>query len=180
MNRQAWVAWLIILLQAVLFWYLSEAIVFPIAVVVISLPAVLWRRRWEVSSTQLPFIDLLLAVLCSLKWYLAPHELRNITGFVLYTTVHAAAQFFLLVQVARLWGRRPDRPLPVYLPLLAVLVFICLGDVDVNRRQRRMYQSASLTLVGLSCVYYSMARRRQEHVASRRSRWLRPVLTVAV
>src|SRR5207249_3589860 len=78
------------------------------------------------------------------------------------------------------WGRRPDRQLPVYLPLLAVLVFICLGDVDVTRRQRRMYQYASLSLAGLACLYYSMARRRQAHVASRRSRWLRPVLTVAV
>ncbi len=180
MNRQAWVAWLIILLQAVLFWYLSEAILFAVFVVLISFPAVFWRRRWELSSTSLPLIDLVVAVFCGLKWYLAPHEMKFITGFVMYSLVHAAAQFFLLVQVARLWGRRPDRPLPIYVPVLAVLVFICLGDVDVTRRQRRMYQHASQALVGLTCLYYSLTRRQQEHVASQSHRWVRPTLSVAV
>ena len=180
MNRQAWVAWLMILLQAVLFWYLSEANLFAVFVVLISFPAVFWRRRWELSSTTLPLIDLVVAVLCGMKWYLVPHEMLLINGFVMYSLVHAAAQFFLLVQVARLWGRRPDRPLPIYVPVLAVLVFICLGDVDVTRRQRRMYQHASQALVGLTCLYYSLTRRRQEHVASKTHRWVRPTLSVAV
>ncbi len=180
MKLQAWAALLIILLQAVLFWYLSETIVFPILVMLISLPAVLWRRRWELSSAQLPFLDLVFAVLCAMKWYIAPHEMRMVTGFVMYPLVHAAAQFFLLAQVVRLWGRRPDRSLPVYLPLLAVLVFICLGDIDVTRRQRRMYQHATLTLAGLSCLYFALARRRQVDASSRSHVWVRPALTVAV
>ena len=180
MNRQAWVAWLMILLQAVLFWYLSEANLFAIIVVLISFPAVFWRRRWELSSTTLPLIDLAVAVVCGMKWYVLPHEMQFISGFVMYPMVHAAAQFFLLVQVARLWGRRPDRPLPIYVPVLAVLVFICLGDVDVTRRQRRMYQHASQALVGLTCLYYSLIRRRQEHTASMTHRWVRPTLSVTV
>ncbi len=180
MNRQAWLAWLLILLQAVLFWYLSETIVFPILVAAVSLPAVLWRRRRELSPTHLPFVDLALALLCSLKWYFAPHDPQNSIGYVLYSLVHAAGQFFLLVQVARLWARRPDRPLPVYLPMLAVLVFLCVGDVSVSGRQRRMYQHATFALVGLSVMYYSVARRRHAHVVARRHRWLRPTLSAAV
>ncbi len=180
MNRQAWVTWLMILLQAVLFWYLSEANLFAVFVVLISFPAVFWRRHWELSSTTLPLIDLVVAVLCGVKWYLVPHEMVLINGFVMYSLVHAAAQFFLLVQVTRLWGRRPDRPLPIYIPVLAVLVFICLGDVDVTRRQRRMYQHASQGLVGLTCLYYSLTRKRQEHVASKTHRWVRPTLSIAV
>ena len=180
MNRQAWVAWLMILLQAGLFWYLSEAILFAILVVLISFPAVFWRRRWELSSAKLPLIDLGVAVVCGMKWYIFPHEMQFISGFVMYPLVHAAAQFFLLVQVARLWGRRPDRPLPIYVPVLAVLVFICLGDVDVTRRQRRMYQHASQALVALTCLYYSLIRRSQEHSASKTHRWVRPVLSITV
>ncbi|MBC7816177.1 MAG: transglutaminase family protein, partial [Planctomycetaceae bacterium] len=99
----------------------------------------------------------------------------------MYPLMHAAAQFFLLAQVTRLWARRPDRPLPVYLPLLAVLVFICLGDVGLSRygRMRRMYQNGTLALAGLSCLYYSVARRRQEP-PSEHARWVRPVLSVGV
>ena len=181
MHRQAWIAWLLILLQAGMFWYFSETILFPVLVVAISLPAVWWRRRWELSAGYLPWIDLVLAGFGTLKWNLAPYDPPTITGFVMYPLVHAAGQFFLLVQVSRLWARRPDRPLPMYLPLLAVLVFICLGDVGLSRygRMRRMYQNATLTLVGLSCAYYSVARRRQEP-PSQNARWVRPALSVGV
>ncbi len=181
MHRQAWIAWLLILLQAGMFWYFAESIFFPVMVVMISLPAVWWRRRWELSSGYLPWIDLVVAGFCTLKWNLAPYEPLTITGFVMYPMMYAAAQFFLLAQVTRLWARRPDRPLPVYLPLLAVLVFICLGDVGLSRygRMRRMYQNGTLVLAGLSCLYYSVARRRQEP-PSERARWVRPVLSVGV
>lgn len=176
MNRQAWVAWLLILLQAAMFWYMSETILFPILIVVISSPAVWWRRRWEISSGYLPWIDLVLAALCGLRWNLAPYEPPTMISFLNYPLVHAAGQFFLLAQVARLWLRRPDRPLPVYLPLLAVLVFICLGDVQLTKygRMRRMHQRATFTLVGLSCAYYAMARRRQNSMAAS-PRWVRPM-----
>lgn len=181
MHRQAWIAWLLILLQAGMFWYFSETILFPVVVVAISLPAVWWRRRWELSSGYLPWIDLVIAGFCTLKWNLAPYEPPTVTGFVMYPLMHAAAQFFLLAQVTRLWARRPDRPLPVYLPLLVVLVFICLGDVGLSRygRMRRMYQNGTLVMVGLSCLYYSVARRRQEP-PSAHARWVRPALTVGV
>lgn len=160
-----------VLLQAVLFWYLSEAIVFPAVVVLISLPAVVWKRRWEMSSFNLPFVDLGLATVCAMKWYLVPHEPRYVTGFVMYPLVHAAGQFFLLVQVARLWFRRLNRPLPVYLPLLAVLVLICLGDIDVTRRQRRIYENGVFLFVALSFMYYAAARFRIGRQASDSQRW---------
>ncbi|MFM9966289.1 MAG: transglutaminase domain-containing protein [Planctomycetaceae bacterium] len=181
MHRQAWIAWLLILLQAGMFWYFAETILFPVVVLAISLPAVWWRRRWELSGGYLPAIDLVVVGFCGMKWYLAPYDPPNVNGFVMYSLMHAAAQFFLLVQVTRLWARRPDRPLPVYLPLLAVLVFICLGDVGLSRygRMRRMYQNGTLALVGLSCFYYSVARRRQEP-PSQHARWVRPVLSVGV
>jgi transglutaminase-like putative cysteine protease len=181
MHRQAWIAWLLIALQAGMFWYFSETVLFPAVVVLISLPAVWWRRRWELSSSYLPWIDLVIAGFCTLKWNLAPYEPPTVTGFVMYPLMHAAAQFFVLAQVTRLWARRPDRALPVYLPLLAVLVFICLGDVGLSRygRMRRMYQNGTLAMVGLSCLFYSVARRRQEPLSSH-ARWVRPTLTVGV
>ena len=181
MYRQAGIAWLIILLQAAMFWYMSETVVFPILVVLISSPAVWWRRRWEVSPVYLPWIDLVLVAGCALRWNLAPYEPPTMTTFLNYPLVHAAGQFFLLAQVARLWARRPDRPLPVYLPLLAVLVFICLGDVQLSKtgRMRRMHQRATFALVGLSCAYYAMARKRQEP-SSRSDRWVRPTASGAV
>lgn len=179
MIRQAWIAWLLILLQAVMFWYLSETVLFPIVVIVGSLPAVLWRHRWNLASGYLPWIDAILATGCALRWQLAPYEPRSVAGFVLYPLVHAAGQFFLLVQVARLWARRSDRPLPVYLPLLAVLVFICLGDIDVSRRQRRMFQHATLALVSLACLYYSAARRPQAMSTPRR-KWTHVAISLAV
>ena len=181
MHRQAWIAWLLILLQAGMFWHFSETVLYPVVVVAISLPAVWWRRRWELSSGYLPWIDLVVAGFCTLKWNLAPYEPPTFTPYVMYPLMHAAAQFFLLAQVTRLWARRPDRPLPVYLPLLAVLVFICLGDVYLAPfgRRRQMYQNGTLTLVGLSCLFYSVARRRQEP-PSVHARWVRPTLTVGV
>lgn len=181
MHRQAWIAWLLILLQAWMFWYFSETVFFPVMVVLCSLPAVWWRRRWELSSGYLPWIDLVVAGFCTLKWNLAPYEPLTFTGFVMYPLMHAAAQFFLLAQVTRLWARRPDRPLPVYLPLLAVLVFICLGDVGLSRygRRRWMYQNGTMVMAGLSCLYYSVARRRQEP-PSEHARWVRPVMSVGV
>lgn len=169
-----------IVVQAFLFWYLSEAVVFPILVALISLPAVLWRHRWNVSSFNLPFIDLGLAIVCAMKWYLMPHDPRTVNGFVMYPLVHAAGQFFLLVQVARLWARRSDRPLPVYLPVLGVLVFICLGDVDVTRWQRAIYQHGSLAFVGLTCAYFATARRRHASLVSSSQRWLRPAVITAI
>ena len=181
MHRQAWIAWLLILLQAGMFWRFSETILFPVVVVAISLPAVWWRRRWELSSGYLPWIDLVFAGLGTLEWILAPYEPPTFTPYVMYSLMHAAAQVFLLAQVTRLWARRPDRPLPVYLPLLAVLVFICLGDVYLAPfgRRRQMYQNGTLALVGLSCLFYSVARRRQEP-PSAHARWVRPTLTVGV
>ena len=181
MNRQAGIAWLIVVLQAAMFWYMSETVLFPILVVAISSPAVWWRRRWEVSSGYLPWMDLALAGGCALRWNLAPYEPPTMISFLNYPLVHAAGQFFLLAQVARLWARRPDRPLPVYLPLLAVMVFICLGDVQLSKtgRMRRMHQRATLALVGLSCVFYSLARKRQEP-ASAAAGWVRPTASGAV
>jgi transglutaminase-like putative cysteine protease len=181
MRPQAWIAWLLILLQAGMFWYFSQTVLFPVVIVAVSLPAVWWRRRWELSAGYLPWIDLVIAGLCTMKWNLAPYEPPDFTPFVMYPLMHAAAQFFLLAQVTRLWARRPDRPLPVYMPLLVVLVFICLGDVALSRygSRRRMYQNGTLVMVGLSCLYYSMARRRQEP-PSNHGRWVRPTLTVGV
>ena len=181
MHRQAGIAWLIILLQAAMFWYMSETIVFPILVALISSPAVWWRRRWEVAPGYLPWIDLVLVAGCALRWNLAPYEPPTMTSFLNYPLVHAAGQFFLLAQGARLWARRPDRPLPVYLPLLAVMVFICLGDVQLSKtgRMRRMHQRATFALVGLSCAYYAMARKRQEP-SSRSARWVRPTASGTV
>jgi hypothetical protein len=181
MKRQAGIAWLIILLQAAMFWYMSETILFPILVVTISSPAVWGRRRWEVSSGYLPWIDLVLAAGCALRWNLAPYEPPTMKSFLNYPLVHAAGQFFLLTQVVRLWARRPDRPLPVYLPLLAVLVFICLGDVQLYKydQERRIYEYATLALVGLSCVYYSMARQRREPT-SPSARWFRSAASLGV
>lgn len=183
MHRQAGVAWLLILLQAAMFWYMSDGdmVLFPILVVLTSAPAVWWRRRWEVSSGYLPWIDLVLVAGCALRWNLAPYEPPTMNSFLNYPLVHAAAQFFLLTQVARLWARRPDRPLPVYLPLLAVLVFICLGDVQLSKygRMRRMHQRATFALVGLSCAYYALARKRQEP-SSQTKRWVRPTASAAV
>ena len=181
MYRQAGIAWLLILLQAAMFWYMSETIVFPVLVLLISSPAVWWRRRWEVSPGYLPWIDLVLAAGCALRWNLAPYEPPTMISFLNYPLVHAAGQFFLLAQVARLWARRPDRPLPVYLPLLAVMVFICLGDVQLSKygRMRRMHQRATFALVGLSCAYYAMSRKRQEPT-SRTARWVRPVASGTV
>ena len=182
MNRQVWVAWSLILLQAAMFWYMSETVLFPIVIVAISLSAV-WRRKpWGVSTGYLPGIDLVLAAGCGLRWNLAPYDPPTMMTVVPpYPLVHAAGQFFLLAQVARLWIRRPDRPLPMYLPLLAVLVFMCLGDVQLSRhgRMRRMHQRATLTLVGLSCAYYALARRRQEPSTSS-AQWVRPVATAGV
>ena len=190
MNRQAWVAWLLILLQAAMFWYMSETILFPVLVIAISLPAVWRRKRQEISASYLPWIDLALAAGCGLRWNLLPYEPRTMDTFLNYPLVHAAGQFFLWVQVTRLWIRRPDRPLPMYLPLLAVLVFICLGDVQLSKhgRMRRMHMRATLALVGLSCAYYATARRRQQPSNSSASnsttssppRWVRPVATTGV
>jgi|GEM_PF-983770 len=181
MHRQALIAWLMILLQAAMFWYMSETIVFPILVAVISSPALWWRHRWQISSASLPWIDLAVAIVCALQWNLAPYEPPTMTTVLNYPLVHAAGQFFLLVQVARLWASRSDRPMPIYLPLLAVIVFICLGDVQLSKtgRMRRMHQRATLALVGLSCAYYSMARRRQES-QSTSVRWVRPTASVAI
>lgn len=181
MHRQAQIAWLIVLLQAVMFWFFSETIVFPILIVLMASPAVWWRGRWEFSLWSLPWIDLALALGCALQWNLAPYEPPTMTTFLNYPMVHAAGRFFLLAQVARLWVRRPDRPLPMYLPLLAVLVFVCLGDVQLSKYggRSRMYQRATLALVGLSCAYYSVVRRRQES-NTRSARWVRPTLSVAV
>ena len=111
------------------------------------------------GALPLPLVDLGLAGICTMQWYLAPCELRRISPFVMYPLVHAAAQFFLLVQVARLWGRRPDRLQPVYFPMLALLVFICLGDIDTTPRQHRWYRDAVMLLVGLTCLFYGQARR---------------------
>ena len=80
MHRQAWIAWLLILLQAGMFWFFSETTLFPVVVVAISLPAVWWRRRWELSSVYLPWIDLVVAgfvLLAFLSFVLAyPRLLR--------------------------------------------------------------------------------------------------------
>ena len=181
MHRQAQIAWLIVLLQAGMFWCFSETIVFPILIVLIASPAVWWQKRWEFSLWSLPWIDLALALGCALQWNLAPYEPPTMTTFLNYPMVHAAGRFFLLAQVARLWVRRPDRPLPMYLPLLAVLVFVCLGDVQLYKYggRSRMYQRATLALVGLSCAFYSVARRRQEP-HTRSARWVRPTVSVAV
>lgn len=181
MFRQAGVAWLLILLQAAMFWYMSETVLFPIVVVLIATPAVWWRRRWELSSTMLPWIDLAVVVGCSMRWYLAPYEPPTMMTFLSYPMIHASAQFFLLAQVVRVWARRPDRTLPIYLPFLAVLVFVCLGDVYLSRygRMRRMHQRATVALVGLSCAYYATARRRQQPQPSTQ-RWVRPVSSAAV
>lgn len=180
MNRQAWIAWLMILLQAWLFWYFSETAVFPLFAIALSLPAML-PRRWILPQDFLPWLDLSLGLLCLLKWNLAPYEPPTMTGFVSYPLMHAAAQFFVLIQITRLWARHPSRPMSVYLPLLAVLVFICLGDVQTSKygRMRRYYQHATLSLVGLSCLYYSLARRRQE-VPAEALRWVRPTASFVI
>ena len=56
MNRQAWIAWLLILLQAAMFWYMSDGdvVLFPVLITLVGLSAVWWRGRWEISSGYLP------------------------------------------------------------------------------------------------------------------------------
>lgn len=102
------------------------------------------------------------------------------TSFLNYPLVHAAGQFFLLAQVARLWARRPDRPLPVYLPLLAVMVFICLGDVQLSKTGRMRACISERRLPWWDSRARTTRWRKRQEPSSRSARWVRPTASGTV
>ena len=170
MTSQRLLGMLLILCEAIALGYLSQTYVFPIAVGFAAVYGLFSPRRYRLGERESFYALAALFTFFVVKLLVAPHHLRMSEEYLLFHVAHAAAQYFLVLQVVALFWRWQQDHLPVWLPALGIIVMICVADVQVNARGRFVYQCLSLAFVACSAGYLGTSRRfLRERVDERRA-----------
>lgn len=179
-TTQERLAVLLILVQAGILVRFSETVVFPLLVVVGACAAAAGYLRLPLQPQHRILAAFALFLCFVVKWLVAPpYEPQHVTPFLMFPVAHAAAQFFLVLQVGQIACRRAGDALPPSLPLFSILACICAADVHATHRERFIFQICLLAFAVLTALYFS-AGRQWTKTFRFRDNLLRSVLSAVV
>jgi len=139
--------------------YTSHRPMVPACAILVGLVGAMRWVRLRMSRTWELIVVLVLAGAFAMFMRTDPAQAREARGFFLYSFAHTLGEFLLVAMAFGFLLARTDR-LPAMLPLPAVAVMVCAGDVYVTEAQDRVFQMLSLTLACVTGLYFAASRRR--------------------
>ncbi|MDF1743690.1 MAG: transglutaminase-like domain-containing protein [Gimesia sp.] len=155
MSSQRTVAFILISLECATFGILSETLFLCSSIVLIAALSYLPILQYPFSRRQVFWITSILAMLFMVKYVLSPHEFGQDRSEVIRTPLaYAAAQFIIALQLRQLFDKHFIPFLPNSFPLLGILVFILIGDIQVHGSINIYYQVFVFSYVLMTGVFY--------------------------
>ncbi|MFG0289686.1 MAG: transglutaminase domain-containing protein [Rhodopirellula sp. JB044] len=156
-NPQRFVGALLVILQAVALGMFFKTPVFSCVVVLAVVYASLTKTRL-VSARLALRIPITLVVMYAIQRTLTP--ISWVAGERSFLIPDAAliVEYLLVYQVLRFFVRSENDALPSFLPILAIVAVVFIGDVRVDPQGRAGYQVVALLLVVLSIAYFMAGR----------------------
>lgn len=155
MKLQRIIGCALVVAAAVVFGMTSKTVILPAAMCAFAAIGALGRITFKLPVRPL-FAGLFLAVSFLAVGRMSPFEDPQVIGFILYPVAYSLGQFALVWMAMQFFLRKPD--LPATLPLYAVLVFVCAGDVFMKTDQEFYYRLLAMAMMGLSITFFIASR----------------------
>jgi transglutaminase-like putative cysteine protease len=165
----------LVVLEAAAMTLLSHSPAVPVVAVVCAVTGIL--TRWRVAPTRQRMYDVIamLALLFIVKYMLLPDNPRYTGLFPSQPIALAVGEFVLVLQALSFFVARRDDRLPFLVPGMGVIALACTAIVEVNTRERMLFQAACVAFAMLASLYYDTSRRFV--VVTPSGRFGRPVAT---
>ena len=156
MKLQRAIALALLVAAATVFGMTSRTFVLPAIACVLAAIGV--TRRFVLTSPVRPFLaGMLLALVFLAIGRISPFDNPSVRAFLFYPVAYSIGQFLLVWMAVQFFLRRPTG-LPALLPLYAVGVCVCAGDVLLTPLQARYFQLLSMATVALSVGFFVASR----------------------
>ena len=166
-RRQRGLALTIVGLEAGAMALLSHSPMIPVVAVLCATTGVF--TRWRVTLTRQRMYDAIamLGLLFIVKYMLLPDNSRYTGLFPSQPVALAVGEFVLTVQTLNFCVTRRDDRLPFLFPGMGVIALACAGIVEVNARERMLFQAACVAFAMVVSLYYDTSRRFTEITPTR-------------
>lgn len=139
--------------------YLSRSLAVPVIAILCALVGVLTQWRVELTRQRTYDAIAMLALVFVVKYMLLPDNSRYMELFPSQPIALSVGEFALVLQSLTFFVKRRDDRLPFVFPGMGVIALACAAIVEVNMRERMMFQSACVVFVLLAALYCSTSRR---------------------
>jgi len=153
-----------LVIQAALLWFITGSPFFSALIIIGALAGVVLPQRISLSRNTAFWSLVALFFGFVLKYLLAPHEFHFASTFIGTTFAYVVGQFMMTVQVAQFFIRREDDRLPASMPAYGLFALICLGDIQANPLQMRVFQIGSLCFFVAATLFIASDRKFRRQV----------------
>ena len=169
-QQRIWAVCLVVL-QAIALAIFHDSLVFTPLVILVGIVGLVKDYRF-ISPRLAQRLPIVMVILYAIQRTLLPASVG--TQSFLVPGGALIAQYFVLYQLAMLFVRSSDGSLPPFLPIMAFVAIVFVGDVRVNSQERTVFQFVSLALVLISIGYFFASRVQSNEPVSFTSRhkWL--------
>ncbi len=168
-DSQRVVAALLVILQACALGYYFFTPVFSTIVIAAAVFATVTKTRL-LSSRLAQRLPITLVILYAIQRTLVSTSWSAGEQGFLIPDAALIVEYLLVYQVVRFFVRSEDDGLPSFLPILAIVAVVIIGDTRVDPLGRKIYQLISLGLVILVLAFYMFRRRSVGDARARFSR----------
>ena len=162
-HGHRWLCLLLICVEIAATGYVGRTWVFSSLLLAVAALGVFSPVRF--SPNQQRRYDLVagLGILFGIKYLVASDNPRYVGLFESQQIAFTISQFLLTTQACLFFIRRPDDRLPVYFPIIGVGALMCAGIVEVDSRERDVFQWLCVLFATLlACCANSMRKFRGE------------------
>lgn len=171
---------LLITVEAAALGYLSQTVVYPAVISVFAWYMAMTRSRWRLSQQRLFDVSALLAIAFLVKHGLAPEDSRYNGLFIRSPMALVVGQYILALQVVHFFRESDDDRLPIVLPGMGVIAMVCTAIVQVDARERIIFQLLVIAFAVVSSLYLGSCRRWIATGFTSRRGWRTAILVVLV
>lgn len=167
MKRQQIMALAMTALAAGVFAWSGRSYAYALSIVAVAAIGAPGKFTLHLSAARRSILVLALGLVFAAVWRYAPHDDPAVQGFLGYDMAHAFAMYFLSLMALHFY--LPENlSLRLELPLLAVTVLICSGDVLADMAADRSYQMFALAMAVAVALYCASLRKRPAERTGRR------------
>lgn len=168
----------VMVLPAIAFAMTSQGVTLP--VVLSAVAAIGASGRIAIKMPVRPFLaGLFLALLFFVIGRNSPFDDSDVRTFAAYAEAYSMGQFMLTWMALQFIIRQEDG-LPPTLPLYAVGVMICAGDVLLGSTQQRQYQIIAVALAAASAAFFASSRRPCVAAVTRRESGAKAIILLLI
>jgi len=180
-------AFLLIGVELAILAYFSGTVAFPLLASAVALFGAVSTLRFRLSQRERFYVNCSVGLVFFFKYLIVPHTFRMTATMLGTPLAYGVGQIVIVIQVIQFffdWSVRhrvaqsgptgadaPDRVagnrgpdahcagrLPLGLPVLGVVAFMCFANIRVTHQGRLMFQAMSIAYASCAAVFYGASR----------------------